>query len=360
MNRLRTVHSAAVLACLAAATATAQTSEYFLMTGDQATFHVIQNGVVVRSWGPAPGSDNYQYPIAVAGTLRAMAKDPGDIGAEYDLAGNDLGTRYTNPGGSVGNSWDGTTDGGSNYTIDSTGMVHRFDRNWANPTSLFDAGGTGSLTYDPGSQTLWVSQFSSQTITQYTFSGVTVSSFSTGHTQNMALAMDHADGTLWLHDRTTQGTFEQWTTTGTLLQRIAVAGMSGQNVLGGEMQFPNSATCTFRNGSGVNPADFSCVTQPVLGTSWQTSYNTNASTVATLLALGVGPATGPVVFGGEVLLALSPVPGTLAGTGNLSLPIPSNPALAGATFSSQGYRVDVVGGAAAIVPLNAQDLVLGY
>jgi hypothetical protein len=59
--------------------------------------------------------------------------------------------------------------------------------------------------------------------------------FSTGHTQNMALALDHADDTLWLHDRTTQGTFEQWSKAGVLLNRVAIAGMASQNAVGGEM-----------------------------------------------------------------------------------------------------------------------------
>src|SRR5690606_26332854 len=100
---------------------------------------------------------------------------------------------------------------------------------------------------------------SSSTITNYTLAGAVISSFSTGHQQNMALALDHADGTLWLHDRTTPGTFEQWSKAGAPLNRIAVAGMSGQNALGGEMPFGDVARCSFRNGNGINPPDYQCV-----------------------------------------------------------------------------------------------------
>src|SRR5690606_29787948 len=196
---------------LLAATAAlpAQISEYYVMAGDQSRFHVIQNGVIVRSWSPLPGTAQYQYPLVVMDTVRTMGANAGEVGAEYDLNGTDLGPRYTHPTG-PGRCWDGTTDGTHHYTIDSSGFVWRLDRNWTNPVQLFDAGGIGSLTFDPTNGSLWVSQFSTQTITEYALDGTTLRSFNTGHTQNMALALDHADGTLWLHDRTTQGTFEQW------------------------------------------------------------------------------------------------------------------------------------------------------
>jgi hypothetical protein len=71
--------------------------------------------------------------------------------------------------------------------------VYRLDRDWTNPVRLFGAGGIGSLTYDETANSLWVSQFSNMTITQYTLADVVLSSFSTGHNQNMALALDHAD-----------------------------------------------------------------------------------------------------------------------------------------------------------------------
>ena len=204
-------------------------------------FHVLQGGALIRSWTPAAGTAQYQYALVVTNTIKTMGANVGDIGAEYDLNGVDLGPRYTHPAG-PSRAWDGTTDGTNFYAIDSAGMVYQFDQSWANPVALFDAGGIGALTYDPTDNTLWCSQFSTTDVTHYTLAGTVLGSFSTGHTQNMALALDHADNTLWLHDRTTQGTFEQWSKAGVMLNRIAIAGMSTQNALGGEMPFMHMLT----------------------------------------------------------------------------------------------------------------------
>lgn len=350
---------AAFAVVLLAPSPSAQVSEYFVMAGDQSTFHVIQNGVLLRSWSPAAGTAQYQYPLVVTGTVRTMGANAAEIGAEYDLNGNDLGARFTHPAG-PSRSWDGTTDGLNYYAIDSSGRVYSFDRDWGNPTLLFSAGSIGALTYDPTNNSLWVSQFSTMNVTEYSLAGVNLRSFSTGHTQNMALALDHADGTLWLHDRTTQGTFEQWSKTGVMLARIAVPGMNTQNALGGEMQFPGSATCALRNGNNVNPLDYTCVTMPVIGSPWTTAYNTNANTLATVLFLGLGgPASGPPFGGGELLIALAPAPIPVVGNGNISVPIPPTRTVVGARFATQGARLDNTG-SIQLVLLNAQDVVLGY
>lgn len=337
--------------------ARAQTSEYFLMAGDQSTFHVIQGGVLLRSWSPAPGTAQYQYPLVVTGTIRTMGANVGEIGAEYDLNGNDLGVRYTHPAG-PSRSWDGTTDGSFHYAIDSSGFVSRYNQDWTNPVQLFDAGGLGSLTFDPTNNSLWVSQFGTPTITNYTLAGSVISSFTTGHRQNMALALDHADGTLWLHDRTTQGTFEQWSKAGALLNRIAVPGMQGQNALGGEMP-ASGARCTFRNGNGINQTGYRCATLPTLGGTWTTSYGSSASTIATAMLFGFAPATGPNVLQGELLVASSPPPVAIAGAGNIALPVPNMAALAGVVAYTQGFRVDGLPTGAQIVLLNALDVEFG-
>ncbi len=358
-TNLRTALLGAALAPLLAPLAGAQISEYYVMAGDQATFHVIQGGVLLRSWSPAPGTANYQYPIAVTTTLRTMGANAGEIGAEYDLAGNDLTTRYTHPVG-PGRCWDGATDGLSHYAIDSGGLVFRFDQSWSNPVQLFDAGSIGSVTYDPTNNSLWVGQFSTMIVTEYSLTGTVLRSFSTGHNSNMALAHDNADGTLWLHDRTTQGTFEQWSKAGALLARIAVAGMSGQNALGGEMPYRGYARCTFRNGNGVNPTGYDCVTRPALGTTWTTSYNTNPNTALTAILIGVnGPGSGIAIGNGELLLALGAPPIAFSGNGNLSLPVPNQPWLTGSLVSTQGLRIDIVGPLQELVLLNAQDVELG-
>lgn len=352
---------ASLLATSLFASLGAQSSPYYVMAGDQSTFSVLLGGQVVHSWQVPAGTATYQYPIVVTGTIRTMGANAGDIGAEYDLSGNDIGTRYTHPTGAPNRTWDATTDGVHNYSIDSNGLVFRYDRDWNNPLQLFDAGSIGAITYDPSNNSLWVSQFSATNIVNYTMAGNLISSFDAGHAQNMALAMDHADGTLWLHNRTTRGTFEQWSTSGTLLNRIAIPGMDSQNALGGEFQFAGSASCSLRNGSGVNPIDFSCRTPPMLGATWTTTYNHGPNTTGTVLWACVQAGSGnglPGITQGEVLVSLPTLAFTLIGTGDISVPLPLDLSLVGFPLTAQGLRVESVG--TPVVLLNAQDLVIGY
>lgn len=247
-RRIRSIRGLAMtLVAFAACTALGQTSEYFLHSGDQHTFTVVQNGVILRQWNVAPGTSNYQYPIAVLDTVRTMSADVGADGAQYSLTGNDLGVRYTHPAG-TSRCWDGTTDGTHNYSIDSVGDVWQFGLDWSNPVRLFHVpnGGIGGLTYDPDNNSIWVGLFSSSTnLSDYAMDGTVISSFDVGHTQNMGLALDPADGTLWIHDQNRQGTLEQWSRTGSLLNTVVVPGLSSQNALGGEFQFGGGGyTCT--------------------------------------------------------------------------------------------------------------------
>lgn len=351
---------AAIAAFLALPVAArAQTSELFLMAGDQSTFNVIQNGTLLRSWTVAPGSAQYQYPIAVTNVIRTTGANVNEIGADYDFNGTDLTLRYPHPAGTA-RCWDGTTDGANNYAIDNVGAVFQFQGDWTNPVLLFSVATFGGITYDPTNNSLWVSLWTGNTITNYTMTGTVISSFNAGHQRNMALALDPADGTLWLHDRNVTGTYEQWSRTGTMLNRIAVPGMTGQNCLGGEFSLGNFALCSFRNGSGVNPPDYACVTRPVLGTNWTTSFNPNATTALTGLGLALGgPATLPSPFGGELLVSLTPGPLLVLGAGNISMAIPNNQGLIGFRLATQGVRLDVLPAGLQPVLLNAQDIQLG-
>lgn len=239
---------AVALASALALPAPAQTSDYIVVGGDNGdapgpgvpAFLAINGGVIDRQWSPAPGTDTYQYGIAVLGTIRTFARDIGASGAEYDLNGVDQGPRYAHPAGIPADCFDGTTDGVHHYTIDINGTVWRCDLDWSDPVALFTipSGDIGTITFDRTFGTLWIGRWSAPFVEQYQTDGTPVSSFNTGHPFNVALAMDPVDGTLWLHDRTEQGTYEQWTRAGVLLQRIKIPGADAYNAIGGEFPFP--------------------------------------------------------------------------------------------------------------------------
>jgi hypothetical protein len=115
---------------------------------------------------------------------------------------------------------------------------------------------------------------------------------------------------------------------------------------------PTSASCTFRNGSGINPVALSCVTLPIVGATWQVGLTGGPNTLATFLYADPTPIPAFPLFGGELLIAPTAfeIPTTLA------LPY----GYQGLQFSLQGIRLDFDGVNLAIVLTNAQDTVLGY
>ncbi len=240
--------SCALALALAASAGLAQTSEYLVVAGDNGDlpgagsprFLVITGGSVDRSWAPAGGTDIYQYAVSFDATIRTAARDVGAFGAEYDLNGASLGPTYEHPIAALEDWVDGTTDGVRNYTIDLAGTVWACDADWSNPVVLFTlpSSDLGSITYDREFGTLWIGRWSATRIEEYEFDGTPLRTINTGHVKNAALAMDPRDGTLWLHDRSTQGTYEQWTRGGVMLQRVAIPGADTYNAIGGEFQFP--------------------------------------------------------------------------------------------------------------------------
>ncbi|MBK9383445.1 MAG: hypothetical protein IPN34_01275 [Planctomycetes bacterium] len=122
-----------------------------------------------------------------------------------------------------------------------------------------------------------------------------------------------------------------------------------------------AARCDFRNGSGVNPPDYRCLTLPMLGTSWQSAISTGPQTLGSYVALAAGgPLAGLPLFGGELLIQLSPEPVFIAGTaGSFALPIPSSSWFLGGAVSVQGLRIEADSSGPRIVLLNALDLVFG-
>ena len=226
---------------LAAETQAGMISRLYVSSGNG--IHVLQGSSILNSWSAPGGSEN---PIAVNTTVRTMGSVSfAATGREYTLSGTQTGTTYTHTfGGAQFN--DGTTDGTYIYAVDfNTGIVRRFDSNWANPVSLFDAGGVSEflgITYDTSNNSLWLSGWNNNFVRNFSMTGSLLSSFSTGHTQNAALALDPADGTLWLRNRTVANRFEQYSKTGTLLNIQDYPGLLGASTLGAEFAVPEPAS----------------------------------------------------------------------------------------------------------------------
>ncbi|MBK8979193.1 MAG: hypothetical protein IPM29_25130 [Planctomycetes bacterium] len=119
------------------------------------------------------------------------------------------------------------------------------------------------------------------------------------------------------------------------------------------------ARCAFRNGSGVNPAAYGCLSAPVVGRTWRATIDTTPLTAATIVAFALTPDPGLPFLGGEILVGLAPPPSLQTGMGSHSLTLPSVAAMIGSVVPTQGLRIDNVGPTTRLVPLNAQDLVVG-
>ncbi len=120
------------------------------------------------------------------------------------------------------------------------------------------------------------------------------------------------------------------------------------------------ATCRSRNGTGVNPQDFTCTTRPILGQNWLSQIATNPNTIAAFIAFAPGgPHPGFPLLGGEVLVQINPAPVLLGGAGAFSVAIPNGSMWLGYAVATQGLRLDVSGPTQTFVLLNALDLVLG-
>lgn len=213
-------------------------SEYFLVSGDQRRVDVVQGSNLLRTWA----TPDFEYPVAVASTVKTFGAVNGTTGREYDYNGNQTGNTYPNR---YGTFWDGTTDGRNIYSINwDNGDVVQFDSNWANPRVLFNSGGGGNylgITYDPTNGSLWIAQFGGGRVENRTLNGTLLSAFNSGIGNQAALALDHADNSLWLVEWTQRGDFRQFNKSGNLLSTINYPGLNGVNPLGGEFAIPEPA-----------------------------------------------------------------------------------------------------------------------
>lgn len=199
---------------------------------------VVQGNSIINSFPQHHQAE--ESAIAVTDTVRTLGVGGGNggPGSQYTLSGTYTGVDYAYPA-STGIFYDGTSDGTFNYSVNYTssgaGSVSRFNADWSNPVLLFTVSpGSLGITYDQTNNSLWVSQFSGSLVENRSLTGTILSSFTTAQTHLTALALDPADNTLWMGSQDMEGTFYQYSKTGTLLDTTTYNGLVGQNTLGGE------------------------------------------------------------------------------------------------------------------------------
>lgn len=232
---------------LLSSVALAQTTPYYLTDGDSSTMFIIQGGVLVDTVSTTLRA----YPPAIRSTVWLGGRDDTG-GVEYTLAGIPTGNT------SVGNNaytqlLDGTSDGqNNNYGIECCGSpdsVIRANPDWSGSSTLFDlpsnTGGSG-IAYDTSAGTLFVSLFDGSVL-EYSLAGDVLNTFAIPSVGGLAaLAYEEVTDTLWALDRG-NNELVQFSTSGSLLQSIAVPGFRPDNVWGGEMSLagdpvPESST----------------------------------------------------------------------------------------------------------------------
>ncbi|MEO0478344.1 MAG: hypothetical protein AAF196_02565 [Planctomycetota bacterium] len=128
----------------------------------------------------------------------------------------------------------------------------------------------------------------------------------------------------------------------------------------------STASCAVSNGTGVNPTDLSCTTDPKLGTTWQLDIATNSNTVSTSLLLSLAPAAPFTIPGlglNEFLLDLNhaiELPPTTTGVYDIVMPRTSARAFWDLPVYLQGIRCDSIGGTPTLTATNRIDAVLGF
>lgn len=229
MKSIKFIAASIALAATAAVHAGPTSKLYLSWTGltSGPGIAVVQGNSVVSTFGYAYGGA--EVPIAVDGDVRTAGYIGGSPrGGQYTLGGTPTGTSYSLPA-AIASAYDSTTDGSHNYFVDhAAGGVYATDRDYSNLTLLFNlVPGYLGITYDETNNSLWISSwFAGPGVANYSLTGTLLSSFSTGHFYNGALALDHADQTLWLVDNEITGNLEQFSKSGVFLSTGLNAGLT--------------------------------------------------------------------------------------------------------------------------------------
>lgn len=241
-----TLAIAGVFACSAEA-GVGPVSEYYLVSGDQDQIDVVQGLNIINTWAMAYG---FEYAVAVDSTVRTLAAN-GGLGGEYSLAGVPTGNTYPWPGFTT---WDSTTDGEHNYLVSWGGNeVYVTNADYSAPSVMYSlpANDWLGITYDPTNNSLWLAAHSGGDVINVDMGGNILSAFNTGLGNQAALALDHADGSLWLVEWTQNGDFYQFDKSGNLLSTAHYAGLVGVNPLGGEFAIPGPAALPLLAAGGL-------------------------------------------------------------------------------------------------------------
>lgn len=220
--------------CIAiAAMAPAQTGNLYIASGDRQRMFVVQNRQLASTYTAVDWTENV---IAVAGDIRTMTWDfnSGTPGHQYTLNGAWTGVSYPSPTLTNAGSYDGTTDGQHNFasvSMNGAWNLYKFDRDWQNPA--FVSGGFGmGLTYDPYDDTFYTtSTGGANVVRQFTKTGVFIRQFASPSGEAWTLALDPADRTLWRQFQ--DGTFEQYSLSGVLLDRFTISDTFGAAIQNG-------------------------------------------------------------------------------------------------------------------------------
>ena len=115
-----------------------------------------------------------------------------------------------------------------------------------------------------------------------------------------------------------------------------------------------SAVVTPRNGTGINPNDYSAFNTPIVGTTWTANVATTPGTTATFILFSTGSDSMPFA-GGELLIDVTPHTVDAAmGMHNVQVPLDAN--LIGGVVYTQAVRAE----ATFCVLLNALDITVGH
>lgn len=218
-----------------AASAGAQSTKYYLQTGDQSTGYIVQNGLLLSTYSLGDGD---QYPLAftTSATFLSAYRDGSGV-VERDLNGTPTGNTFShaqNVDQGLDGGWDGTHTYVARCCSGGDG-IYQGDADFGNLVQISGAG-SESVTYNSQSGTLFATSFGGL-LFEMTTTGTILNTYSIENTR--ALAYEALTNTLW----TTNGgsTIYQYSTTGELLQSIDIDGLGG-NIFGGEMPVDYNVT----------------------------------------------------------------------------------------------------------------------